>query len=40
MLFTSQHCPVEIENLVNNDKKSNMLSMGMISKLCMGTELV
>ena len=40
MLLASHHCPVEIENLVNNDKKSKMLSMVMISKLCMGIELM
>ena len=40
MLLASPHCPIEIENLVNNDKKSKMLSMVMISKLCMGIELM
>ena len=34
MFFAYLHGPVEIENLIKNDKKSKMLSIGMILKLC------
>lgn len=36
IFFLSDHCLVEIENLANDNKKSKMVTIGMILELSMG----